>query len=294
MTPLVHRYSLQAHRRAQRVLASSALSLRLSATNKRSLKAGLSVLLLNKDSPQFLEVLLPQLQAAQNLFNDANLFFEVLIGDTGSTDVRTLAMYSMFSSCEIKVVDVGPYHFSANNNTLVARFAQGSALLFLNNDIEFTDPSCLLRMYRQHLRDSRAIHGSELLYPDGTVQHGGVGFLRHDHGIFSYHLRHRQRPEHTEEPRVVPALTGALILLSRHSFLAVGGFDVAYVDECQDIDLCLKLQRLGYYMLLHGSSKVVHHENGTRVKGEENWADRSLFNNKWSSFLEIHPELLPR
>ena len=290
----MYRYSLQAHRRAQRVLASSAPSLCLSLTNERPLKIGLSVLLLNKDSPQFLEVLLPQLQAAKNLFNDENIFFEILIGDTGSTDVTTLAMYSAFSSCEIKVVDVGPYHFSANNNTLVSCFARGSALLFLNNDIEFVDPSCLLHMYKQHVRDSRAVQGSELLYPDGSVQHGGVGFLRHDHGIFAYHLRHRQRPEYAEEPQVVPALTGALLLLSRYSFIAVGGFDVAYADECQDIDLCLKLQRLGCPMQLHRSSKVIHHENGTRVKGEENWADRSLFNNKWSSFLEIHPELLPR
>ncbi len=294
MTLPINRYSFQAHRRAQSVLATASRTRSNCVATAEEERLGLSVLLLNKDSPDYIEQLLPQLVEAQSGFHQQGLYFEVLIGDTGSTSQRTLTAYQVFQSRSVRVIDVGPYHFSANNNTLVYRHAQTSAILCLNNDIELPDPSLLYDMYVSLVSEPASVRGAQLLYPDGSVQHGGVGFLAHDQGIFAYHLRHRQQPEWSSKPQPVSALTGALLMLRRQSFLSVGGFDPAYTDECQDIDLCLKLQRLGHAHYLHAHCSVVHHENGTRVKGEENWTDRSLFNNRWRRFLEIRPELLPQ
>lgn len=293
MASQLHRYTQQSHRRAQAVLASTAQRTLFTRAMAVPEQAGLSVLLLNRDAPDFLEGLLPQLARAGAAFTADQLLFEVLVGDTGSRDPRTLACYAANAGPFLRVVDVGPYHFSANNNTLALRHARGTVLLCLNNDIELTRPDLLRHMFDAQAVQAASAHGCQLLYPDGTVQHGGVGFLRHDQGVFAYHLRHRQVPQWLVEPQPVPALTGALLMLRRQAFLDVGGFDTAYTDECQDIDLCLKLQRLGYRLLLHASQPVLHHENGTRVKGEENWMDRSLFNNRWSRFLEIRRELLP-
>lgn len=289
----MHRYSQQAHRRAQAVLASAGPNILLHRASAVQEQAGMSVLLLNRDAPEFIETLLPQLVRAASAFTKDQLLFEVLVGDTGSSDPRTLAAYQAAAGSHVRVVDVGPYHFSANNNTLALRHARGSVLLCLNNDIELPEPMFLREMYEAQLADLMSAHGCQLLYPDGRVQHGGVGFLRHDRGVFAYHLRHRQAPQWIARPESVPALTGALLMLKRKAFLAVGGFDTAYIDECQDIDLCLKLQRMGYRLLLHASQVVIHHENGTRAKGEENWMDRSLFNRRWGRFLEIRSELLP-
>ena len=289
----LHRYRQQAHRRAQAVLASTAQHALFQRAAAVSEQPGLSVLLLNRDAPDYIETLMPQLAQAAAAFSADQLLFEVLVGDTGSRDSRTLAAYAAHAGSGLRVLDVGPYHFSANNNSLALRHAQGSVLLFLNNDIELPRPELLRHMFDAQVADEASVHGCQLLYPDGTVQHGGVGFLRHDQGVFAYHLRHRQAPRWLSEPFMVPALTGALLMLRRRSFLAVGGFETAYTDECQDIDLCLKLQRLGHQLLLHSGAPVFHHENGTRVKGEENWMDRSLFNTRWSRFLEIRPDLLP-
>jgi GT2 family glycosyltransferase len=294
MTIHLHGYTQQAHRRAQAVLASSSQRSLLKEDGAVKEREGLSVLLLNRDAPDFIEVLLPQLARAAKAFTANQLHFEVLVGDTGSCDPRTLAAYGAHSGHAVRVVDVGPYHFSANNNTLALRHARGTVLLCLNNDIELPEPDLLYHMFEAQAAQGNSAHGCQLLYPDGTVQHGGVGFLRHDQGIFAYHLRHRQAPQWLQEPQPAPALTGALLMLRRKAFLDVGGFDTAYTDECQDIDLCLKLQRLGHRLLLHANQPVLHHENGTRVKDEENWMDRSLFNSRWSRFLEIRPELLPR
>ena len=286
-------YSSQAHRRAKSTLASLFQPQCSNQARVDEELLGLSILLLNRDSPDFMATLLAQLHEVSDAFKADCIPFEILVGDTGSRDSRTLEIYSRYTGDNCKIIDIGPYHFSANNNTLAKRFSKYSTILLLNNDVEFPSPGLISRMFRLQKENKVLAQGSQLLYPNGKVQHGGVGFFRQERGIGAYHLRHLQAPVWLTEPQAVPALTGALLMLNRKDFLSVGGFETAYTDECQDIDLCLKLQRLGHQLLLHSSDPVIHHENGTREKGEENWTDRSIFNRRWTSFLEVRPDLLP-
>jgi GT2 family glycosyltransferase len=293
-------YADDAMRRAQRVLASAPLAVpSLSSAGQGSSdqkpREGLSILILNKDAYDYLSELLPQIGKVGQSFEKRQRGFEVLIGDTGTTDQRVRDLYARLPS-GFRVIDVGPYHFSSNNNVLAFQCSQYDHLLFLNNDISFEDPWLLLRMDDQ-LRHTdshdQMFLGSQLLYPNGKVQHGGVAFLPHAKGgFFPYHLRLNQAPTWHKDPVEVPALTGAFLMVRSRDFALSGGYDLAFVDECQDIDLCLKLRRLGLSAGLISETSVVHHENGTRRKGEENWMDRSLFARKWQSFLLCHKGLI--
>jgi GT2 family glycosyltransferase len=84
----------------------------------------------------------------------------------------------------------------------------------------------------------------------------------------------------------VPAVTGAFMMMRSVIFESVDGFDERYSKECQDIDLCLRVDRLGKTVKLAHAGNIIHIENGTRVVGEEDWKDRSLFIRRWSSYLE--------
>lgn len=68
-------------------------------------------------------------------------------------------------------------------------------------------------------------------------------------------------------------------------FSRLGGFDEAYAAECQDVDLCLAASRLGYGVEICNSDRLVHLENATRPRGEENWNDRRLLVRRWSAYL---------
>jgi GT2 family glycosyltransferase len=70
-------------------------------------------------------------------------------------------------------------------------------------------------------------------------------------------------------------------------FAKVGGFDERYAAECQDSDLCLRVNRLGVGCRVLDAGPLVHIENATRPKGEENWLDRALFIRRWSSYIEM-------
>jgi hypothetical protein len=60
------------------------------------------------------------------------------------------------------------------------------------------------------------------------------------------------------------AATGACLLLRRADFDAVGGFDVAYRNGCEDYDLCFKLRERGFYTVVATESRIGHHVSASR------------------------------
>jgi GT2 family glycosyltransferase len=71
----------------------------------------------------------------------------------------------------------------------------------------------------------------------------------------------------------------------RSLFRRLGGFDPLYAAECQDIALCLEAYRLGSTAACAHLGPIVHIENATRPKGEENWSDRQRFLRKYGALI---------
>ena len=110
--------------------------------------------------------------------------------------------------------------------------------------------------------------GLKLLYPDNTVQHGGVvlgigGVAGHaftrlpqsDHGYFA-------RTSCTHE---VSAVTAACLLVRKSTFFAVGGFDEQDLTIAfNDVDLCIKIQEHGLRNILVATTFAYHAESLSR------------------------------
>src|SRR5207302_230452 len=67
----------------------------------------------------------------------------------------------------------GPFNYSAINNFAVEQ-TDSPWLLFLNNDTEVIDGDWLATMAEHIQRPEVGAVGPRLLYPDDTVQHGGI------------------------------------------------------------------------------------------------------------------------
>jgi GT2 family glycosyltransferase len=239
-----------------------------------------SICILTKDGYDFISNCLRSL-----LETTAPDRVEIVVGDTGSSDTRVFELYRNLPA-HARVLSLGRYHFSANNNEL-ARRARGAFVLFLNNDTRAT-PGWLPRLLAPMQCDRVGIVGPKLLFDDGTIQHAGVQVATEEPYRYIGWHPHRGASADAPEANValsLPGVTGACLLIRRALFGRLGGFDERYAEECQDLDLCLQATGEGYEVVYEPRSVLFHFENGTRAL-RESLPDRALFRTRWAAFLE--------
>ncbi|TWA79264.1 GT2 family glycosyltransferase [Azospirillum brasilense] len=169
-----------------------------------------------------------------------------------------------------------PFNFARMMNAAAAR-ASGRTLCFLNDDTEGVAEGWLMAMARHALRPDVGAVGARLLYPDGSVQHGGV-LLTGASGATHLHLRvpagsdgHGGLAGLRQE---VSAVTAACMVVERSRFLSAGGFDEeAFAINFNDVDLCLRLASRGLASLYLPEATLLHHESVSRRASGAGMAD---------------------
>jgi GT2 family glycosyltransferase len=250
-------------------------------------RVGLTIVVLNLNKPELVSALQDGFLEVHKIFLSAGITCEMIIGDTGSTEARTLELLAT----EIEgrsVKHAMKYQFSRCNNE-VFDLVNTQTVLFLNNDVLINEnPESVKMAYDLlHANINTAAVSAVLHFENGTLQHGGIDFLHvPSHEGFCYHPgAHQQWVSRPGESFSMAAGTGAFLMLRSELFAEVGRFDESYQAECQDVDLCLKLKRLGYDIQIGDFGRLVHLENATRPTGEENWEDRALYMRRWSGFV---------
>ena len=218
---------------------------------------------------------------------------ELIVIDNGSDDADALAyLHTLAARPAVRVLrDPSPFNYSALNN-LAAAQAKGSLLALLNNDIEVIDGGWLREMVSQALRPGVGAVGAKLLYPDRTIQHGGVilGTDRGDGfgGVAGPAQKGLARKAGGYAGRAVlaqsfSAVTAACLVLRKAHFDAVGGFDAEHLAVTyNDVDLCLRLREAGLSNVWTPYAELIHHESisrGRDIGGKQQ--DRFLRERAW-------------
>lgn len=179
---------------------------------------------------------------------------ELVLVDNGSTDDTRHE-----AEADVVVRFATNRGFAAGCNA-GARVASGDRLVFLNNDT-VCHPGWLEPLVTK-LERPVGVTGARLVYPDGSLQHAGVG-LRKQRGILeAYNIL-------DEQPGgVVDAVTGACLAVRRDLFEALGGFDEGYYNGYEDVDFCLRVRMAGWSVEYVPASTVTHLESAS---GPERW-----------------------
>jgi len=174
----------------------------------------------------------------------------------------------------------------ARLNNIGARHAKGDLLLFLNDDIEITNPDWLEQLVRQARRAEIGAVGALLYYPNGALQHTGVLLVNYGGG--GIHLLHKRMPSdsiyrmlHTTT-REVAANTGACLMVSRDKFDEINGFDEELAVVGNDVDFCLRLLDLGYRNIWTPLCALIHHESISRKTSVPKENERAMWK-RWST-----------
>jgi O-antigen biosynthesis protein len=229
--------------------------------------------------------------------------FDLVIVDNGSTDPRALSLLQSAAKDERVTLlrAPGPFNFAALNN-LGAAQARGAVIVFLNNDMEIIEPDWLRELAERAIDPQVGAVGCKLLYPDGRIQHAGV-VVGLGEGVGHFDAGRRDGEQgwlgRNRILHEASAVTGACLAVERAKFVAVGGFDAVHLPvEFNDIDLCLRLEELGFATLWTPFARIVHFESASRGKAtfrrlDTHAAERAYFRQRWADRLRDDPFFHP-
>jgi GT2 family glycosyltransferase len=123
------------------------------------------------------------------------------------------------------------------------------------------------------------IVGSRLLFPDGTLQHDGVGVGSNG----PLHLRRGEQPGLFPLSLTYPiAVTGALMTIRRQVFDDLNGFDTSYPFGLEDIDFCHRARQKGWRAACTHKYPSLHLEATTPGRIEMDIESRALYMERWA------------
>ncbi len=182
-----------------------------------------------------------------------------------------------------------PFNFADANNFGVDH-AEGTHLIFLNDDTEVKTPDWIERLVLWSSLPGVGVAGCCLEYPDGRIQHAGIvsradgpshrwaGFAADHPGTFSS----------LQLTLNMLGTTGACLAILRTRFEEVGGFTALFPLNFNDVDLCLKLVSRGYRNVVDNRTRLSPFETSTRPKTVESQEVHLLFQ-RWSSLINNDP-----
>lgn len=223
--------------------------------------------------------------------------WELVLIDNQSWEPETAALLRRLrGDARVRLVSYPhPYNWSALNN-FGARHSAGDMLLLLNSDVEGLASGWLSAMVEHAQRPEVGAVGARLLYPDGSIQHGGVvmglGANVAWHAFWKCPGDHDGYLGHARMVRNYSVVTGACMLVRRDAFDAVGGLDESLAILFNDVELCLRMRAKGLRVVYTPYAELVHYESKTRGFTAEQ-DEVTLMRGRWPDAIARDPYFNP-
>jgi GT2 family glycosyltransferase len=229
----------------------------------------------------------------------AGLSYEIILVDDGSSD-GTREWLRSLTPAVAGVGDPGrnsaPYRvllnptnlgYAAANNRGAAA-AGGDVLVLLNNDLVldrgWLEP--MLSAHRQLGGRAGLIGNVQRTADGGKIDHSSI-FITHKGKPAHSHRRPSLAEKLFHPVRPISLMTGACVLLSRELWRELGGFDQAYFNGCEDIDLCLRAEAAGRTNAIALRSCVKHHISAAPGRKDRDEANTYRFTLRWRDRLVV-------
>jgi GT2 family glycosyltransferase len=215
--------------------------------------------------------------------------YSITICDNDSVEAATLAW--MASTTHAVVHCPGPFNYATIVNRGVAH-TDAEFVVTLNNDTTIATPDWLERLVGLCALPGVGSVGVKLQYPDGRLQHEGVGIIP-----MPVHL---SRDVNYDEPdrwltstRDAAAVTGACQIVRTEVWRELGGLDERLAVAFNDVDFGIRLNQAGWRVVYTPEVVLGHRESASRGDLHPP-ADEALLIARWDLLGEyVDPSMPP-
>jgi GT2 family glycosyltransferase len=214
----------------------------------------LSIIIVNYNTENWLKGCL---ESIFRYFRDVNL--EIIIVDNSSVDESVKFIRENFPQIKL-IQNKKNSGFGAANNQ-GAKIAQGEILFFLNPDTLIKE-NIFQKIIETFKKDSKiGIIAPQLILPDNSPQPWAYG---KEQGIWQLikskiYKTFTQLPKYpTAQSSGVDWVSGAALAIRRDIFEKIGGFDEKFFMYFEDRDLCQRVRKIGYKVIVLPEIKVIH------------------------------------
>lgn len=228
----------------------------------------LSIVIVTFNSARYIDACLSSIQE-----HTRDVSHEVIVIDNASSDATVEAL-RRYGHVRLFVRQTNAGLSSAINEAVA--LSRGVYIASLNPDVEVRPGvlSTLVEYLKCHA--DVGVVAPRLINPDGTLQLSCRAFPGYATALFNRHStltrllpnsRHARRYLMTDfdhqSIRDVDWVSGAMLLLPRRVFNAVGGWDAGYFMYNEDVDLCRRVHDARYRVVYNPTVSVVHHIGGS-------------------------------
>lgn len=255
----------------------------------------ISIIIPTRDYSSTLEVCLKSIYEKTTYKN-----FEIIVANNNSCEKQTYDLFDKYKKEyeNFKVIDINTeFNYSDINNKAFKK-SSGEYIVLLNNDTEVITPNWLEIMVGYAMQNHIGAVGAKLLYPDKTIQHGGVilglgGVASHafinclsdDVGLYG----------RLSVPYNYSAVTAACLMVSRKKYNEVNGLNKDLKVAYNDIDFNIRLMEKGYYNVFVPMVELIHFESKSRgldttsEKYKRFLTESNYMYDKWSKLISKDP-----
>lgn len=221
------------------------------------------------------------LQAVNSIYNycKSNIF-EIIVIDNNSKFTNLNTELALLPNTYFYKLEKNIGFGKANN--FGYKLSKGRYVFLLNSDAYLIDENTIPTFINYLEKNNNvAIVGGNLITPDGkpNICHGkflSVERVLHDYGLKKasqdYFINNLATARHNyfKEPSPVDYLTGAAIMIKRKIIENFGFFDPRYFIYLEDMELCYRYRKHGYFSIILPQVKLVH------LGGQSSITDRML------------------
>ncbi len=205
--------------------------------------------------------------------------YDIIILDNDSIEPESLAY---FNETKYAVVPCpGPFNYAKIVNRGV-NHSTADYVVTLNNDTIVVTPDWLEQMISLCSLADVGIVGASLLDEAGRKEHESIVIAP-----YPQHLRTDSNYPHVDyfslAVRDVAAVTGAVQMVNREFWQSLGGMDEQLKVVMNDVDICLRSQMEGQYVVYTPNVKLFHHVGSSRGDLDP-LDDRNRFIRRWDIF----------